>query len=157
MKISDLNAKICEQDEPDRPAMLDPKELLAKRLRFKRKASSEKEWALRERNKGKYDRSRTYAHMLHEIEREKKDADGDPIYIEVDVTISGSYVKGSRGTYYEPGYPEGFEDITMDWAEPVEANPEGGPLTMNEKIDLDVWFDESRTQDYAQEALLDTL
>lgn len=155
MKAIDL-IKIYEDSNDEVPKLPSRTEIEAKKREHQKMMARRKEWDEREKNKGKTRRGQHYATIYHELEREMLDADGDPIYIEVECTISGTYVKGYPQTYYEPGEPSGFEDVYLEWAEPIDPEPEGGPLTMKEKLALDQWFDEPKTQDYAQQALLDT-
>lgn len=148
--------KLIEQQDDDLPPLPSRAEIMKRKAEHQRLMAQKKEWDLRDQRQQKgRTHGDTVAHISHELEREKPDADGDPIYIEVECTISGNFVKGQRQTYYEPGYPDSFEDIYLEWAEPVDKNPEGGPLTMKEKLDIEKWFEESSTQDYAQQKLRD--
>lgn len=80
---------------------------------------------------------------------------GDPIYIEIKVSISGLYRKGDPGSYYDPPEPAAVEDIEMDWAEPTDPEPEGGPLRIEDLVALEDWFETEETQARAEEILLD--
>jgi hypothetical protein len=151
MRIGDL-INIFEDDLPPLPKRA---EIEAKKARHKKVMSLRREWQKREenKNKNKHSRGSTIANIYHEIEREKKDTNGDPIYIEVECRISGNFVRGYAQSHYEPGEPSTFEDVYLEWAEPIEEDPEGGPLTMKEKIAIDDWFDTPKAQEYAIEAL----
>lgn len=107
----------------------------------------------REANPPKSSRSYTHANLYHEIERSMKDADGDLIYIEVEIEISGHYVPGYKGNSYEPPEPDGFEDITIQNVSILDLNPEGGPLTLTEKVKIEQWFDSEDGQESAIDAL----
>lgn len=157
MKALEILSKLTEQENNEGPSLGPHSRNLPQTERHRKMINSRNEWLKREQRRKKFDPSRSYAHVFTEIQRQYPDQDGEPIYIEVDCTISGSYVKGYSATRYEPGESDHFEDIYLEWAEPVENNPEGGPLTMQEKVQIDQWFDTNDAQDYAQQELLDTL
>lgn len=156
MRIGDL-IKIFEDTDDNFPSPPSRREIEAKKAKHKRMMASRQEWQRREenKNKSKHSHGSTTANIYHEIEREKKDADGDPIYIEVELRISGNFARGYAQSHYEPGEPSTFEDVYLEWAEPIEKDPEGGPLTIKEKIAIDEWFDTSQAQKYAIQALFD--
>lgn len=152
--INPSESKFNEQNDNKIPLPPSRAEIEKDKQELKQRHASAAAWEERERNRGKSSgRGRSHAVMLHEITRQFPDADGNFFEIEVELSISGVYNKGYRGSQYEPAEPAHYDDIYLEWAEPIEQDPEGGPLTMKEKIDIEMWFDSRDGQDYAHEAL----
>ena len=109
----------------------------------------------REQSKKRYHSHRTYANMEYELERNVRDGDDDLIYIMVNIEISGEYSKGYKGSRYDPPEPATYNDIAVESLKTQDLNPEGGPLTMSEKIKIEKWVDNEDGQQYAIDALLE--
>ena len=150
----DLLARLLEQDDagPVKPTRTDLEKLVAQR-RWKQHAKAL--WAKRDAGGLTNDSRRTYTRMYHEFERiGVTDDHGDPIYVDIEIGISGEYYGGSRGSYYDPPDPPDINDIEMEYARIDSPNPEGGPLNFMEKLALDDWFEQRPAQDRAYDALM---
>lgn len=161
----DVLLRLLEQDgesPPGPPARPAPptKDDIKKREAEKRWRKDVKaRWERRKAQKGRSSggRNTVTATIYHEeFERPgMKDQYGDPILIEIELDISGTYHPGSSGSYYEPSESPSIEDIDLDWAEPVDKEPEGGPLTFRDLVAIEEWFETDKTQEYAHNALMD--
>lgn len=154
MKAIDF-IKLSEETDNSIPPPPSVDELKKQKSQHLRLRHNIKQWEVRAKEKNKHSPIRSYAYIIHEFTRLFNDEHDDPIEIEVELTVSGVWSKGYKGSQYEPGIPAGYDDIYLEWAEPVESNPPGGPLTMNEKLKIEEWFDSIQGQDIAYQALED--
>lgn len=145
-----LIQKLFESDDDD----INDIRSMKKRVRNRKRLNDiVKRIQAREANPPKLERGYIVTNLYHEIERSMKDADGELIYIEVEIEISGHYYKGSRGGRYEPPEPSTFEDLNIISVTIPQLNPEGGPLTLTEKVKIEQWFESEDGRDAAIEAL----
>lgn len=161
----DLLARLLEQSDEDvpaqpaRPAPPTSDEIKKRAAEKKWRQDVKARWERRKALKGRSPGGRnTVTATLYYEEFERpgmKDEYGDPIFIEIEVDVSGKYYPGSSGSYYDPPESATIEDIEMDWAEPVSKDPEGGPLTFRDLVAIEEWFESDEIQEYAADKLLD--
>jgi len=154
-KYRDIVNNIFEQTDVSIPPPPLATEIIKQKVQHRRQRGYLQQWEIRAKEKNKHVPGRSYAYIIHEFTRSIEDEYGDPIDIEVKLTISGLRSKGYKGSQYEPSIPPGYDDIYLEWVEPVESNPPGGPLTINDRLKIEEWFDSVEGQDEAYQALED--
>jgi len=152
-------AQLQEADEDVLPPISRDELKKKQQLRSKYK-SIEDDWKKREQNQANIRKRQpgiTKTSFGWTITRSSPDEYGDPIEADIVVYVSGEYEPASQGSQFEPGYPAQFHGIDIDWAEIDSTDPQDAPLTMEEKVALQLEFEEkySSLYDRANEALLE--
>lgn len=147
-RYRDIVARLLLESAGDMPPAPDPKALKrAKQEKLWRKAVRDR-WEKRRQRQGHNSGPVSTTFVIDEFARPgMKDQYGDPVLIEIRLDVSGTYRKGQKATYWDPGEPENIEDLELDWAEPVEKDPEGGPLTFRDLLAIEELFEEDELQE----------
>lgn len=123
-------------------------------------ANAYKRWGPDYKPPVSHGRQNRYTAEYHfEWEKEVPDTDNpgetEVIYLDLVATVSGTYHKGYKGSYYDPPEPAGFEDIEVDDISFSDREQEKlYPLSYIDKAEIEDYL-LSKKEDHILDALND--
>jgi hypothetical protein len=153
-RYRDIIAGLLRESPEDMPSAPGRKELeQAKQQKLWRKEVRDR-WEKRRQRQGRSTGPVSTTFFIDEFVRPGMvDEHGDPVLIEIQLEVSGTYRKGQRASRWDPGEPDNIEDLELDWVKPVHGEPEGGPLTFRDLLAIEEIFE----TDEIQERIIDKM